>query len=99
MNSIFYFYITPEEILNFLLFTHEEFKRSISQVYQAFVRERRFLKGKQGGAQTSLRGNTQANSPVNQGADIVNSENKPWGLYFLEGLMLGGAYVQREICV
>ena len=37
-NSIFYFYITPEEILNFLLFTHEEFKRSISQVYQAFVR-------------------------------------------------------------
>ena len=37
-NSIFYFYITPEEILNFLLFTHEEFKQSISQVYQAFVR-------------------------------------------------------------
>ena len=37
-NSFFYFYITPKEILNFLLFTHEEFKRSISHVYQAFVR-------------------------------------------------------------
>ena len=37
-NSIFYFYITLKEILNFLLFTHEEFKRSISHVYQAFVR-------------------------------------------------------------
>ena len=34
----FYFYITPKEIVNFLLFTHEEFKRSISHVYQAFVR-------------------------------------------------------------
>ena len=37
-NSIFYFYITLKEILNFLLFAHEEFKRSISHVYQAFVR-------------------------------------------------------------
>ena len=37
-NSIFNFYITPKEILNFLLFTHEEFRRSISHVYQAFVR-------------------------------------------------------------
>ena len=38
-NSIFYFYITPEENNHqFFLFTHEEFKRSISQVYQAFVR-------------------------------------------------------------
>ena len=39
---------------------------------------------------------------------IVNSENKPRGLYFQrpilrglfqEGLMLGGAYMRREICV
>ena len=37
-NSFFYFYVTPKEILNFFLFTHEEFKRSISHVYQAFVR-------------------------------------------------------------
>ena len=37
-NSIFYFYITPKEILNFLLFTHEEFRRSINHVYLAFVR-------------------------------------------------------------
>ena len=32
-----------------------------------------------------------------------NSENKPWGLYFskalFEGLIFGGAYVRREICV
>ena len=32
-----------------------------------------------------------------------NSENKPWGLYFSkalsEGLIFGGAYVRREICV
>ena len=49
-----------------------------------------------------LRGNTQANSPVNQGADTVNSESKPWGLYFskaiFEGLIFGGAYVWRGLC-
>ena len=32
-----------------------------------------------------------------------NSENKPWGLYFskalFEGLIFGGAYLWREICV
>ena len=35
--------------------------------------------------------------------DTVNSENKPRGLYFskapFEGLIFGGAYVWREICV
>jgi len=33
----------------------------------------------------------------------VNSENKPRGLYFskalFEGLIFGGAYLRREICV
>ena len=35
--------------------------------------------------------------------DTANSENKPRGLYFskalFEGLIFGGAYVRREICV
>ena len=33
----------------------------------------------------------------------INSENKPRGLYFskalFEGLIFGGAYLRREICV
>ena len=47
--------------------------------------------------QTFLRGNTRANSPVNQGADTVNSESQPWGLYFSKAIF-GGAYVWRGLC-
>ena len=54
------------------------------------------------GVSVLCKGNTQANSPVDQGADTVTSENKPWGLCFskaiFEGLIFGGAYVRRGLC-
>ena len=40
---------------------------------------------------------------INHHTVKINSENKPWGLYFskalFEGFTFGGTYVWREICI